>query len=47
MPQLFIKPERSSLEPGIDDDADIDDADMIDDFPNEGGIKGGPASMGI
>lgn len=42
MPQQFLKPERSSLEPGLDDDddADINDEDMIDDLPNEGGIKG-------
>jgi hypothetical protein len=31
-------PARSSLDHNFDDDADIDDADMADDFPDE--VKG-------
>lgn len=40
IPQLLVdeNPARSSLDHNFDDDADIDDTDMADDFPDE--VKG-------
>ena len=48
IPELLVdkKAVKSSLDPNFDDDADIDDADMADDFPEEvKGFGGGPRGI--
>ena len=48
IPDLLVDkiPAKSSLDANFDDDADIDDADMADDFPDEvKGFGGGPRGV--